>query len=171
MQSTAVTHGSYRRRGWCCWLQECCRFRVVNGVGLLQQWGIFYEMLGVDSRRPSWQRATSPAPWERHVSSALWYRTLFLWPPFITMYNRRLNGHCALGITWPSYALSEAVLWRPESKASLNTLRCLIKWAWTVTQSFGHEKTWPLSFSASVLLSSWDMNCLEAQGFGGASEE
>jgi len=25
---------------------------VVNGVGLHQQWGIFCEMLGVDSRRP-----------------------------------------------------------------------------------------------------------------------
>lgn len=97
-------------------------------------------MLGVDSRRPPWQRATSPAPWERHVSSALWYRTLFLWPPFITMYNRRLNGHCALGITWPSYILSEAALWRPESQASLNTPRCLIKWARSVTQILGQEK-------------------------------
>lgn len=100
-------------------------------------------MLGVDSRRPPWQRATSPAPWERHVSSALWYRTLFLWPPFITMYNRRLNGHCALGITWPSYTLSEAVLWRPESQASLNTPRCLIKRAWSVTQSLSLKKKKP----------------------------
>lgn len=83
--SPAVPAQSDGRRGWCCWLQECCHFRVVNGVGLLQQWGIFCEMLGVDSRRPLWQRDTFPTPWERRVSSALWYRTLFLWPPFITM--------------------------------------------------------------------------------------
>lgn len=99
-------------------------------------------MLGVNSRRPLWQRATSLAPWERHVSSALWYRTLFLWPPFITMYNRQLNGHYALGITWDSY--TQAVLWRPENRASLNTPRCLIKMSFKSNKQPAREKKNPV---------------------------